>query len=416
MSINIQSFKILTVGIFICACILLFAAPKTAFAYAYSQGTYYAQSSYYAQSGYSIAGTSANLGATVTSNGGATLTARGTCWGTITSPTTNCLAEGGITIGVFTHLRTGFPAGTLIYYRGYATNSAFTERGYSGTGSFTTGVAAVAPTASLSASPNPVAYGARSTLTWGSTNATSCTAGGPWSNASAPLGPGSGLTDPLTTNTTFTFQCIGSDGSISPLASVTITVACTGGCTSGGCDNGATNPPACSTFTPPTASLWATPPTIDTGQSSTLTWSSNAVSCVGVGFNTGYASSDNVSVSPSTTSSYQVTCYSGANGTGTPSPVRTATVTVLQPTASISASPTRVQTGSTSTITWSATQVTSCAISGTNGFSGSGLSNPIPAPTSTITGQTTFTITCQTNGSPVTNSVIVNVIPIFREF
>jgi hypothetical protein len=34
----------------------------------------------------------------------------------------------------------------------------------------------------------------------------------------------------------------------------------------------------------------------------------------------------------------------------------------------------------------------------------------------TITGQSTFTITCQTNGSPVTNSVTANVVTGFQEF
>ncbi|MEK7505592.1 MAG: hypothetical protein AAB597_01710 [Patescibacteria group bacterium] len=78
----------------------------------------------------------ATLGANVTSNGGGALSARGTCWGTSASPTTNCSTEGGTSTGVFTHARTGMPASTLIYYRGYATNSAGTS--YSSDGSFTT--------------------------------------------------------------------------------------------------------------------------------------------------------------------------------------------------------------------------------------------------------------------------------------
>ncbi|NTW32498.1 MAG: hypothetical protein HGB12_07720 [Bacteroidetes bacterium] len=76
------------------------------------------------------------MGANVTSNGGAAITARGTCWGTSANPTTNCIAEGGTTTGVFTHSRTGLPSGTFIYYRGYATNSVGT--GYSSDATFTT--------------------------------------------------------------------------------------------------------------------------------------------------------------------------------------------------------------------------------------------------------------------------------------
>ena len=83
-----------------------------------------------------ITNTTATLGANITSNGGAALTARGTCWGTTPAPTGNCVAEGGTAIGVFTQARTALTAGTLLYYRGYATNSAGT--GYSPDGSFYT--------------------------------------------------------------------------------------------------------------------------------------------------------------------------------------------------------------------------------------------------------------------------------------
>ncbi|MFZ2167450.1 MAG: hypothetical protein WAV50_01110, partial [Minisyncoccia bacterium] len=68
-----------------------------------------------------------------------------------------------------------------------------------------------APTATLSVSPSSVAYNGRPTLTWSSTNATSCTApSGNWSNSGTLSG--NGLTDPLTSNTTFTFQCTGPGG------------------------------------------------------------------------------------------------------------------------------------------------------------------------------------------------------------
>ena len=84
-----------------------------------------------------IADVSATLGSNVTSLGiPASISARGTCWGMTASPTTNCLAEGGTTTGVFTQARTGFTPGTFYYYRGYATNATGTA--YSADGSFTT--------------------------------------------------------------------------------------------------------------------------------------------------------------------------------------------------------------------------------------------------------------------------------------
>ena len=76
------------------------------------------------------------LGATMTSNGGLSISARGTCYGTTATPSTNCVAEGGTGIGAFTHIRTGLTPNTTYYYRGYATNSIGTT--YSTDGSFTT--------------------------------------------------------------------------------------------------------------------------------------------------------------------------------------------------------------------------------------------------------------------------------------
>jgi hypothetical protein len=78
--------------------------------------------------------TSATLGGTVSSDGGGTVTDRGTVWGTAPNPTGNILSEGSGT-GTFSHLRTGLPTGTLVYFRAYATNSAGTA--YSADATFT---------------------------------------------------------------------------------------------------------------------------------------------------------------------------------------------------------------------------------------------------------------------------------------
>ncbi|TLM65615.1 MAG: fibronectin type III domain-containing protein [Deltaproteobacteria bacterium] len=91
-----------------------------------------------------ILATTATLGATVTADGGAALTARGTCWATTAAPVSNCVAEGGTTVSAFTQARTALTAGTLLYYRGYATNAAGT--GYSPDGSFYTEPATQAST------------------------------------------------------------------------------------------------------------------------------------------------------------------------------------------------------------------------------------------------------------------------------
>ena len=83
-----------------------------------------------------ITTTGATLGATVSSNGGVALSARGTAWETAAAPTANILAEGGTSVAAFTHSRTGLTANTLYYYRGYATNGQGTS--YSPDGTFTT--------------------------------------------------------------------------------------------------------------------------------------------------------------------------------------------------------------------------------------------------------------------------------------
>ena len=84
----------------------------------------------------SISTTSATLGATITDDGGDTITSRGTVWGTTANPTGNSLAEGGTSVAAFSHSRTSLTANTAYFYRGYAVNA--TGTGYSADGTFTT--------------------------------------------------------------------------------------------------------------------------------------------------------------------------------------------------------------------------------------------------------------------------------------
>jgi hypothetical protein len=75
--------------------------------------------------------TSITGGGTITSDGGGTITARGVCWSTKTTPTTadSKTTEAG-TVGSFSSVIPR-PAGTgnLYYVRAYATNSAGTAYG-----------------------------------------------------------------------------------------------------------------------------------------------------------------------------------------------------------------------------------------------------------------------------------------------
>ncbi len=78
----------------------------------------------------SITASTASSGGTVSTDGGALITARGVCWSTSTSPTianAKTIATG--TTGAFTSGLTGLSAATLYYVRVYATNTFGTTYG-----------------------------------------------------------------------------------------------------------------------------------------------------------------------------------------------------------------------------------------------------------------------------------------------
>src|SRR3989344_3955487 len=79
------------------------------------------------------------------------------------------------------------------------------------------------PTVTLSASPTSVASGGASTLSWSSTNATSCSASGGWTGSKTTSGSQS--TGALSVTTSYTLTCTGPGGSAN--ASATVTVSAT---------------------------------------------------------------------------------------------------------------------------------------------------------------------------------------------
>lgn len=81
------------------------------------------------------------------------------------------------------------------------------------------------PTVSISSNPTSVVSGGSSTLTWSSTNATSCTAsganpGGQWTGTKATSGNSTLIN--LTTTGTYTLTCTGTGGSASQSTTVTV--------------------------------------------------------------------------------------------------------------------------------------------------------------------------------------------------
>jgi hypothetical protein len=100
-----------------------------------------------------IAITTATSGGNVTSDGGATLTAKGVCWNTSANPTTsNSLTNDGTGTGVYTSSITGLSANTLYHVRAYATNSQGTS--YGSDSQFTTLSASTTPTVTTTAITN----------------------------------------------------------------------------------------------------------------------------------------------------------------------------------------------------------------------------------------------------------------------
>ncbi|MDP3857137.1 MAG: ImpA family metalloprotease [Stagnimonas sp.] len=120
-------------------------------------------------------------------------------------------------------------------------------------------VVAPAPTLTLGANPSTVASGTSSTLTWSSSNATACTASGAWTGNQNPNGSQAVIPPAAAGNYTYTLACTGAGGSVSKSAVVTVAPA-------------------------PTLNFGASPATVTSGASSTLSWSSaNASSCTASG-------------------------------------------------------------------------------------------------------------------------------------
>ncbi|MFA6519923.1 MAG: CARDB domain-containing protein, partial [Candidatus Paceibacterota bacterium] len=143
------------------------------------------------------------------------------------------------------------------------------------------------------------------------------------------------------------------------------------GCSYSGPSQPKINVPAqCCSATPnvclarPTATLLANPLIIDQGQSSNLSWTStDATMCTIPTLVTDAITPSNIStgiISTAGTATYQITC-TGPGGTSVPA---FASIEVLAPNATISASPTRVSPGSNSAITWRASGVKSCTVTG----------------------------------------------------
>jgi len=148
-------------------------------------------------------------------------------------------------------------------------------------------ICAVNPiTVSLGANPTSMALPTNATtLSWVTTgNPTSCVASGWWSGAKTVSGGSENRTGLNPGVYTYVITC-SKAGTPNAVSTVEVTV-----------------------LSAPIVTFNATPTSIFTGNSTTLTWSSSAGSCTGTNFSTGGASSGSVSVSPVSTITYSITC------------------------------------------------------------------------------------------------------------
>jgi hypothetical protein len=235
------------------------------------------------------------------------------------------------------------------------------------------------PTASLSAQSNVVANGAAATLTWSSTNATSCTASGGWNGTLAAAG--TQATSPITAPATYALTCTGAGGT-SPILSVVVNVI-------------------------PTAELTASPPSVANGGASTLTWSSsNSASCSASGDWSGTLAPSGAQSTGALTlpGTYSLSC----EGAGGSSAVATAIVNVV-PTVTLTASPAVVTSGGASLLTWSSTNATTCTASG--GWSGT-ISQSGTQSTGPLTAPGAYILICTGPGGSSAAAIAgVNVVP-----
>lgn len=219
----------------------------------------------------------ATTGGEITSDGGATVTARGVCYGTSSNPSlSGNYTTNGTGIGIFTDVLTGLSASTTYYVRAYATNAAGTK--YGNEVSFTTlsppvelptvTTSAITPSTTTASAGGNVTYGGTSSVTargvcWSTTmnpttaNSKTTNGTGTGSFTSSISGLNSCTTYHVrayatnSTGTTYGSDEIFTTGSVLPtittttLSSQTSTSVSTGGTVSGDCGSGVTERGVC---------------------------------------------------------------------------------------------------------------------------------------------------------------------------
>ncbi len=208
---------------------------------------------------------------------------------------------------------------------------------------------ATLPTASLKASSSSILSGQSVTLTWTTSNASSATLDG------SPVAlSGSRIVLPSAT-TSYVLVATNAAGSSSATADVMVSAA--------------PPPPPPPPATLPIANLMASAGSIQSGQSLTLTWTTSSATSATLD-GSSVTLSGSRTVSPTSTQTYTLVATNAA-GTDTSTVVVTVTAApppppppAPMPTATLSASASSIQTGQSSTLTWTTTNAVSATLNG----------------------------------------------------
>ena len=238
-------------------------------------------------------------------------------------------------------------------------------------------------TVALLAGPASVSYSGSTTLSWISSNATSCTASGDWTGEKALSG--SLTINALIANGTFNLSCSGTDGNANDSVSVIVAAPI-----------------------PPVVSLSASPSSVSQNGSTTLSWSAtDADSCTASGDWVGSKAPAGLEIISeiAATATYNLSC-SGPGGSASDSTVVTVTAAPT-PTVNLSASPTSVSQNGSSTLSWVTADADSCTASGdwagSKAVSGS-------ETIASIAANSQFTLVCSGLGGSGSDTVSVTVV------
>ena len=241
------------------------------------------------------------------------------------------------------------------------------------------------PVVKVTASPSTIATGESTTISWTSTNATSCS--GQWDAFTSVIGASGSKTFQPASSTTYVVRCSGPGGTANDSKTVTVNTHS------------------------PTILVTASPATITASQRTTVGWSSsNTTNCNGSwdGYASAIGTAGSRSFQPSSTTSYTVIC-NGPGGSVTASQTVTVTPTATPgPTVTVAVSPSTIQMFQSTTVSWSSTNATTCSGQWDNFSAPIGVSGSrVFQPTST----TIYMIRCTGAGGSASDSRTVSVSP-----